>query len=166
MYKSLFLIILLLSGCATTQGYKDSLQTWMGHSDSELMSTWGQPNSNYTLSNEKTVLEYDRSRTTVIPGYTYNQSVRTINNGSITGDVNATYMGNSTTYVPVTTPSSVVSKECSTRFTVNDHIIEAYSFNGNDCVAKEPKDTNTEDTNDENNQKPLTGEEWFRPNLK
>ena len=96
------------AGCATVQGYKDSMQTWMGHSDSELIQSWGQPNNSYTSPDGKTILGYHRERTQVIPGYTYNQAVTTTHNGTYTGDVNATYIGNSTTYVPQTTPSQTV----------------------------------------------------------
>ncbi len=140
MKRSSVLALAVLSGCATVQGYKDTLQTWMGRSDSELMQAWGQPSSSYASPDGNTILDYHRERTVVIPGYTYNRPVTSTTTGMVTGDVNANYTGYTTTYVPTTTPSQAVNKFCDTRFTVANHTLVAYSFNGNDCVAFSPRE--------------------------
>lgn len=161
MKRPFFVVLMFLVGCVTVQGYKDSLQTWMGHNDSELIQAWGQPSNSYTSPDGKTILDYHRERSVVIPGYTYNQAVTSTQNGTYTGDVNGTYNGNSTTYVPHTTPAQVVNKYCDTRFTVSNHSLVSYSFNGNDCVGVSPNNiAKQNNANNKNNESQELFKNW------
>lgn len=40
-------VLLALTGCATTGNYERKLQTWMGHSESDVISRWGPPTNVY-----------------------------------------------------------------------------------------------------------------------
>ena len=62
--KRLFFLITplaLLLGCATTANYEKTLNTWIGHSESELISSWGPPNNSYT-SGDTTSLSFGGTR--------------------------------------------------------------------------------------------------------
>lgn len=56
MSKKAFIFLLslfFLVGCATTAKYKTKLNTWIGHSENELIASWGTPQNVYYLSNGK-----------------------------------------------------------------------------------------------------------------
>jgi hypothetical protein len=55
-------ICYLLTACATTGKYEDSLSSWKGSSDAELIKTWGQPTETFS-SNGHTFFVYRFSRT-------------------------------------------------------------------------------------------------------
>jgi len=40
-------IALIVSSCATVEGYKKTLQTWIGSSEGALIQSWGPPSSVY-----------------------------------------------------------------------------------------------------------------------
>lgn len=137
-------LALFLTACATTAGYEAVLNTWVGSTDSNLIDAWGPPDNTYTMSDGRTIVTYSRSQTTVLPGITYTTPQTTYSNGTINGDVNASYSGTTTTYVQHQGPAQVFTKVCVTRFTVSqDHHIESWRWEGNACKARAPS---TEDT--------------------
>ena len=141
------LVAAALASCATTAGYESMLQTWVGSSTDQLVSRWGPPQSSYRLSNDGSVLEYTRSGTVVIPGITTTQAVTSYQSGSVSttgsygGDTTyGAYNGTSTTYVPHTTPSTVIAQSCTTRFTTDAAgTITNWAWEGNACRANPPK---------------------------
>jgi len=56
MRKYIFLII-FLSGCA----YQETLDTWNGYTEKDLLTTWGAPSSVYETDGGK-ILKYSHSR--------------------------------------------------------------------------------------------------------
>lgn len=47
------LLPLALCGCATEGKYERNMNAWLGHSEPELVSKWGIPNSTYQLLDTK-----------------------------------------------------------------------------------------------------------------
>jgi len=142
------LAVLVLTGCATTAGYEKVLSSWVGDSVDHLISSWGQPASSYQLSDGGRVLEYSSQHNMQFGGITTNVPVTTFQNGTANAYANngvsatGSYSGTSTTFVPQTSPVQTITMQCSTRFTANSQgIITNWSWQGNDCKAKEPDQT-------------------------
>jgi hypothetical protein len=91
--------IVALEGCATTANYEAKLQSWIGHSESELIASWGPPSNSYT-SGEVTSLAYGGSNGAVI----YNGAVIPVN--------------------------------CTTTFTLVNHVVTNWTWKGNSCKSK------------------------------
>lgn len=134
-----------LSACATTQGYEAVLNTWIGDSSDHLVAVWGVPQQSYPTRDGGVILQYQRSGQIVLPGVTNYHPVTTYNDGSVYGttsngvQVNGSYNGTSTTYVPQTSGPVVIPQACATRFTVDaGGRITNWSWQGNACRAKAP----------------------------
>jgi hypothetical protein len=58
MYKWIATAIcfLLISGCAT---HKSEMESWLGHQESELVSTWGAPNKALDTRDGKRILTWE-----------------------------------------------------------------------------------------------------------
>lgn len=78
----LFLFILLLTGCAGSpvgnlisnqrnETTRDRMQSWVGASADELLSSWGPPSSQSRLSNGSHLMVYESSWDTYRKGGTY-----------------------------------------------------------------------------------------------
>ena len=50
--------IFLIAGCATTGKYETKLQSWVGHSVTELTQGWGVPRNTVTLGDGSKAFEY------------------------------------------------------------------------------------------------------------
>jgi len=137
---------LLLVGCATTENYEKLLNTWIGDSADNLVSSWGPPTSSYPLSNGGKVMEYVRARTVQTGGYSYSVPQTTYQSGSTSiygsggGYAYGTYSGTSTTNVQKMVPVTTLNYWCKTRFTVdNNNRITTWRWEGNNCRARAPK---------------------------
>ena len=157
MNKIIVLLLCLgLCGCATTAGYEAVLNTWVGNSESSLISSWGSPQNAYVMTNGKRAIEYARSRNMQMGGYTYTEPQTTYHYGNINrygnfntyGDVNTygnfnshgTYSGTSTQYVTKQTPVYNIPMWCKTTFIISSGgIIESWRWEGNNCKAVAPK---------------------------
>jgi hypothetical protein len=59
--KSLALLTLFfVSGCATEGNYQEAVSSWIGKSESALVSSWGPPDSTYNMKDAK-ILTYRSS---------------------------------------------------------------------------------------------------------
>ncbi len=132
----------LLTSCATTGKYKAVLDSWVGSSADNLVSSWGPPDSSYRLSNGGEVLSYSRADNIHMPGYSYTTPQTTYQDGSVStygtyGSAYGNYSGTSTTYVQHQTAGYDIHMSCVTRFTVNPSgIITRWSFQGNACKSR------------------------------
>jgi hypothetical protein len=137
----LLAVILCLAGCATTANYEKTCASWIGDKEDSLISSWGPPQSTYTLSDGSRVIQYVREGNAQVGGLTYTAPQTTYNNGVINGyGGSATYNGTSTQFVEQTTPVYNIHLSCITRFTIDSSgIIQSYSFEGNNCLALPPK---------------------------
>lgn len=146
-------MLLVLTGCATTQNYEKILSSWVGAPESALISNWGPPTSSYQISANSKVITYMRGRNVQVGGFATTTPVTTTTNGNIYGSVNANYTSTATTYVPTVTPVTNIAMSCSTRFTVNNGVIASWAWEGNDCKANEPPTVIATNTNQAEVQK-------------
>ena len=118
----------VLAACATQEGYRQVVQSWVGSHTDALVLSWGPPDSSYRLSDGRTVLQYDERRVVQTGGFTsYEPAIVD------TGD------GVATTYVPVTSPPTLTMLRCVTRFIADQNaIVRSFSFEGSACVAVPP----------------------------
>lgn len=133
-----------LCGCATVAGYKATVDTWLGSSESTLISSWGAPRNSYQMTNGSRALEYYSGANIPMGGYTWTTPQTTNYSGTINtmGDVNTygSYSGTATQWVTTQTPIYNVQVWCKTTFIINPSgIIESWQAEGNNCVAVAPK---------------------------
>lgn len=122
-------LTLTIIGCATTGGYEKILNSWLGDTESHLVSSWGPPQSIYLSPDGSRILTYVSQRTAVIPGYTAPTTTH------VTGqNVGNMFSGTATTY-NYSTPPTAVQMTCQTHFTVQDGKIVSWSYRGNACRA-------------------------------
>jgi hypothetical protein len=138
MKKYLLLILLVLTGCATTQNYEKILSSWVGAPESALISNWGPPSSSYQISANSKVITYMRGRNVQVGGFATTTPITTTTTGNIYGGVNANYSSTATSYVQSVSPVTNIAMNCSTRFTVNNGVIANWAWEGNDCRANVP----------------------------
>ncbi len=133
--KILFwLMVLSLSGCATTAKYEARLDTLVGKSEDVLISSWGVPDKEYRLSDGKKALEYVRKDTVKSGGYAYAYPQTVYQSGTINGKP---YSGTATQYITETTPVQKFKLVCKTSFLLDKNgKIESWHHEGNDCVSQ------------------------------
>jgi len=122
--------VFFLSSCATQEGYRRLMQTWIGNSTDSLITAWGPPNSTSDLSTGGKVLQYIRQDVSTSGGYTY-FIPKTLNTYGSGGWAQTTYQQ------PVTVPQSTTVLTCTSRFATDaENSIISFSFQGNACLAK------------------------------
>jgi len=125
MKKNLFfmLFILFVSGCATTEGYRKVVASWVGSTEIELIRSWGAPQHSYKSGSIKFIV-YNSSRSVDIPGTTPTYKTTLIGNTAYTNTTGGT-------------PDQNFQYSCETTFEIMDEKIVSWSFKGNDCTAIE-----------------------------
>lgn len=68
---TVILLILFLSSCATTEGYRRQMNQWQGQSINNLIRQWGVPDSAIKMNNGHRLYQYTQKSVTAIP-YTTN----------------------------------------------------------------------------------------------
>jgi hypothetical protein len=107
-----------MAGCATTKGYQQKLDAWVGGNEKALVesNTWGVPDKTFQQSDGNTIYCYKSHRIETSPTevYTNSRGGTSILSGS------------------------VYERSCETCFYMKqDKIIYHYTFKGNDCLARE-----------------------------
>jgi hypothetical protein len=135
MKKTFFLLLCLgLIGCATTAKYEAKLDNLVGQTEDFLISTWGVPDKEYSLSDGKKAVEYVRKDIIRTGGYTYTYPQTVYQSGTVDGKP---YSGTATQLVTETTPVQKFKLFCSTSFIINQQgRVESWHHEGNDCVAR------------------------------
>jgi hypothetical protein len=117
VFSFLFILIILsfnYFGCssATTEGYKQHMQLWVGHDINELMSSWGIPGDEYNMPNGNKLYSYLW--------------------------IGGSYVSVNYNYYLSSVRASKTTYWCKTTFTVdkNGKILQV-SWEGNSCVAEE-----------------------------
>ena len=60
--KIILILMILVTGCATTRNYEKALNALIGSNEEDLVLIFGQPNKSYNLPDGRTVIEYSRYR--------------------------------------------------------------------------------------------------------
>ncbi len=111
----------LLAGCATEAKYGELLDTWMGASESQLISQWGAPASVYESGGAK-YLTYRNASSGYVPGTPASYQSTVVGNTVYTNRIGGS-------------PGFMVSRWCDTTFTVRDSLVVHWSWQGNGCRA-------------------------------
>ncbi len=143
MKRAILLLVAtgVIAGCATTAGYEEVLNAWVGFHIDDLVSSWGPPQGSFKLSDGSMVLEYTQTRNVQMGGDTYSSPQTSYHSGlasayGSTGSAYGTYSGSTTTYVQKQTPTYNLNLWCKTRFTANPNgIITKWRWQGNNCIA-------------------------------
>ncbi len=106
MKKTFFILLLVISACATTRNYENYLDGWVGKTSEELQKKWGPPNRVLTFADGIKGYEY-RFRDTHNDERTRNRSIAGSNVGCKT-----------------------------TFFLEPGGTIHSWKWEGHDCVAK------------------------------
>lgn len=114
--------MLALGGCATTANYENVLNSWIGSSETDLVSSWGPPANVYQSPDGARILTYNSARNVVIPGQAPSYTTTRVGNTYYTNPVGGS--------APVN-----VGLQCMTNFTVVRGRITTWRYQGNDCTA-------------------------------
>ena len=120
MKKLLAIVVLclLLVGCATSANYTKILNSWVGSTENQLVSSWGPPLGSYVKDDGSKVLTYQQTGSYQLPG----QSVTDPMSG-----------------YPTSTAGPTVITKCTTRFNISPSgKITGGSWEGNSCTAVNP----------------------------
>lgn len=118
----LVVVVSLLGGCATEEGYKKALDTWVGSTEDELVSAWGPPSNVYNSPSKIKFLTYHDSQTVFVPGVAPSYNTTFIGQTAYTNRIGGT-------------PSRTLNYSCSTTFEIRHDRIRSWSFKGNSCKA-------------------------------
>lgn len=122
--------LVFVSGCATTRGYEQMLDSWVGASDRDLIAMWGAPDSVYEFDATQKVVTYHHG------GSIYNPGMEPM--------YYSTRVGNTITTTPVGgVPPQITNYSCKTDFTITNGVVTKWRWEGNSCraVPNKPKTT-------------------------
>ena len=124
--KKIIFFTLLLCGCAnktiwSSGAYSDELQKYIGQSEISLYQEWGSPDNVIAISPYNKVVSYTEYYAAPQGGqmfpYAQNLNYKAMNQGFTAENIRDYY--------------------CTTSFTIQNGVIASYSFNGDDCAAKQ-----------------------------
>lgn len=126
------ILTMLLLACATSQNYDRELKGWVGQTETALINAWGQPSAQKYLNNNSKVITYTKVSDWYVPSeyYLYNDGWGT---QDIIYDPFMTEY-NFTPYAEIV--DTEVQQVCQTSFWIENGIITAWKWRGNNCVAK------------------------------
>lgn len=135
---SLLLLAIALSACATRAKYEEKVGTWLGHSESSLVSAWGTPSSVYQVNDNEKLISFVRKGKN--PMGMLIAMMQGMSNTLPSGYSETTFYGNTahtTHYGGYNTASNQqvnLNVDCKTTFTlINDRVIN-FGLEGNGCA--------------------------------
>lgn len=129
------LAALALSGCETTEGYRQHRDLDVGKISDQVLVEWGAPVTKETLSDGSELWVYRRLTESKTGGYWSERQrsrteVVTVDGKQVKRTV--------TFKEPYYEPEVVTRHHCETRFVIGtDHHVRSVSFEGDGCVAEE-----------------------------
>jgi len=82
-YLLILIVLMLISGCATTEEYKKIVESWVGSSEIALIRGWGPPQQSYESGGTK-FLVYNSSRNVYLAGTSPTYTTTVIGNTAYT----------------------------------------------------------------------------------
>ena len=107
---AIFLSVVAVAACATTENFEKHLQNFVGHSEDELIHTYGVPDSSFPLANGDHAVAWNRS-------------------------FGATTQVNRLPHSHTATETTTVDSCKITFFVGADHIVKSWLHNGNSCQS-------------------------------
>lgn len=134
MQKKLMMTIALcscLSACATSAKYEQKLNQYLGQSEQQLITAWGQPQHQKQLANGQQILTYVSINKQVLPDPNYYYNTGLLDEDEIFypftygGDAipDGNFMG------------ETITDYCQTKFYLTNNRVTSWQFKGNACVA-------------------------------
>lgn len=123
MFRCLLTLLLaVLAGCASTEGYEKLLNSWIGAQEIDLVRKWGPPIQTYETAGRKFVV-YSSNRNVYIPETESRYQTRVVGNTAYTKAIGGS-------------PAMNITKTCTTTFELEGSTVVSWSHKGNDCKAK------------------------------
>lgn len=118
----LAVVLFVLTSCASEQGFREIADSWIGASESDLVSEMGPPSNVYLAPNGDRILTYSRQGSMVLPG--------------TAPSYQSTIYGSSIYSRPIGgTPPATVNLSCELSFIIRDDRIKNWSSRGTSCVG-------------------------------
>jgi hypothetical protein len=129
-----FVLAMLISGCATTKKYETQMQNFVGDDEKYLIAAWGNPQNVRQLENGRKVFEYSEEENIESGGNSYIAPDPYYRQGATD---NTMYAGGSgVSDVVQTDPIEKTRLWCKTSFVIgSDGKVESWRFEGNNCVS-------------------------------
>ena len=122
--RYLFIVLAAaLTACATSAGYEKILNSWVGVQEVELVRNWGPPLQSYETGGRRFIV-YSSRRNVYLPGTAPTYQTTVIGNTAYTHAVGGS-------------PGMNMDMSCTTIFELEGAQVVSWSYNGNDCKAKE-----------------------------
>lgn len=118
----IFLAVTALSSCASSAGYKEVVESWVGSTETALVQSWGPPDQVYSAPDGSRILTYYSQRNIMLPGSAPTYQTTVIGNTAYTTSSGGRAPSN-------------LAMSCETSFTVRNNKITYWRFQGNDCRA-------------------------------
>lgn len=121
-YTVLWILVFIVTGCATTAKYEKVIDSWVGSSEQNLVRSWGPPDQVYDAGDGIKYLTYVTSRNVYIPGSSPTYSTQVIGNTTYTNSYGGSAAQN-------------IHASCKTSFEVKNGVITSWRYKGNDCKS-------------------------------
>ncbi len=128
---------MVLSACATEEGYRQHMSMEMGRASDDIMMRWGPPQNRSSMSNGREMWSYTKTTVDEQEGY-YRDETRQVKRTFTDKDGKQKTETIEETF-PVWQPPRVYRSTCSTRFVMGGGRVEDVTFDGDGCVAEELK---------------------------
>lgn len=117
MRRVFMALVIFISGCATSDGYREELNQFIGAPEAKLVAAWGAPDSQYTTASGERILSYQKNRQFTKSSSQYVHDYKT-GTGS---------------YQPG--GQKLHDMKCKTNFILVKSVVREVTFSGNDCTA-------------------------------
>jgi hypothetical protein len=130
-------LVLILTACATAEGYRQHMDLSVGKTTDQLLVEWGSPVAREPMSGGSEMWVFMRDSTSRTGGYWTTRSRTRVEVTKVDGkEIRRTVTYNE----PYYEPEVITEYHCETRFVIGpDKRVQSVTFEGNGCVAEEIK---------------------------
>lgn len=135
MFAGAIIGLAALAACATAEGYRQEMDTWVGRTGDDLIVRWGAPGTKTPLSDGREVWSYAKTTENRTESY-YSDESREVKR-VVTDKDGVKRTETITETYPVLHPATTTRSSCETRFVLAARVIQQVTFQGDACVAEE-----------------------------